>query len=251
MEDFAMVNASPKWEKAPLIEPSSLGYIHIGAAVSPPSRPGPVFRLGGEKKALLRTLKERATALEARPDVERVTVFRATAFMPGGEYIKEHPEKPPANFDVVVLVETRSPDDVAVVQDSDEYKALMGELEPVSKRLHIIRARNLKRIGDVDKTRQGTFVFNHLIGDNPDVLLEHWEWLGGWYLVETGLDNSTLFTPIEGQQSDYVAINNARWEISLPHLILKQLPKRSFWNYVTKNLDAHNIGAWPVFYKLA
>jgi hypothetical protein len=251
METFAMVNASPKYGKAPLIDPSPLGYIHIGAAIDPPSRPGPVFRIGKEKKALLRRVKERSLALVQRPDVVRATVFRAVAFMPGGEYIKEHPEKPAPNFDVVVLVEAESQEAVPSVQGSEEYRALLSELDTVAKRLHVIRAKNLKRIADVDKSRQGTFVFNHLIGDDPDVLLEHWEWLGGWYQVETGLDNSTLFVPLEGERSDYVAINNARWNISLPHLILKQLPKRSFWNYVAKNLDAHEIGAWPVFYKLA
>jgi hypothetical protein len=171
--------------------------------------------------------------------------------MPGGEYIKEHPEKPPAKFDVVVLIEADSEDVLSGVQASEEYRALISLLEPKAQRLHVIQARNLKRIGDVDKTRKGTFVFNHLIGDDPDVVTEHWEWLGGWYLVETGLNNSTLFVPLPGQQSDYVAINNARWNIGLPRLILKQLPKRSFWNYVTKNLDAHHIGAWPVFYRLS
>jgi hypothetical protein len=246
-----MVNASPKWGKAPLIEPSGLGYVHIGAEIEPPSRPGPVLRRSKAKRALIKRLKEAAARLEQRSDVERATVFDAVAFMPGGEYIKEHPEKPPAMFDVVVLIEAASEAVLPDVQGSEEYQSLMQELEPAARRLHVIAARNLKRIGDVDKTRKGTFVFNHLIGDDPEVIVEHWEWLGGWYLVETGLNNSTLFVPLEGQQSDYVAINNARWNISLPRLILKQLPKRSFWNYVTKNLDAHKIGAWPVFYRLA
>lgn len=251
MDGFSMVNASPKWPKSTLIDPSPLGYVHIGAAVEPRSGPGPVLRMSSNKKALIGRLKAHAKALEQRSDVVRVTVFRATAFMPGGEYTKEHPETPAPNFDIVVLVEAASHDVVPAVQSSDEYRALLDELQPVAKRLHIHHAKNLKRVADVDKTRQGTFVFNHLFGKNPDIVLENWEWVGGWYHVETGLDNSTLFVPVEGEHSDFVAINNARWNISLPHLVLKQLPKRSFWNYVTKNLDAHEIGAYPVFYKLA
>ena len=30
-------------------------------------------------------------------------------------------------------------------------------------------------------------------------------------------------------------------------LVLRQVRKKSFWNYVQANLDAHNIRAWPVF----
>jgi hypothetical protein len=246
-----MVNANPKYGKAKLIDPSPLGYIHIGAEVAPPSRPGPVFRVGGDKRALLERLKEDARRLVQLDNVERATVFRAIALMPAGEYVKQHPEKPPAKFDVVVLVETVSTDAIPHVQASEEYQALMRDLEPKAKRLHVIAAKNIKRTGDVDKSRQGTFVFNHLIGDDPEVVLENWEWMGGWYAVETGLDNSTLLYPLEDQKSDYVAINNARWNISLPRLVLRQVPKRSFWNYVQKNLDAHHIGAWPVFYRLA
>jgi len=192
-----------------------------------------------------------AGRLEQRDDVKEVRVFNATAFMPGGEYIKKHPEKVPPRFDIIVLVEANSEAAIPDVVASDEYSALIAELETNARRLHVIQARNPKQIGGTERPRQGTFCFTHLIGDDPELLLQNWEWIGDWYLVETGLANSTLLVPLPGEQSDYIAIEYARWKVGLPHLFLRQLPKRSFWNYALKNLDAHNIGAWAVFYRLA
>lgn len=246
-----MVNPSPKWGKAPLIEPSGRGYVYIGADVEAPRRPGPVLRRSGDKKALVTRLKAAAGRLEARDDVVMVTVFNATAFMPGGVYIKNHPEKPPAGFDLIVLVETSSEAALADVVSSDEYGALIAELEAKARRLHVFEARNPKQIGDVDPTRQGTFCFTHLIGDDPELVVENWEWIGDWYFVESGLANSQLLVPRPGQESDYVAIEYARWKVGLPHLFLRMLPKRSFWNYALKNLDVHDVGAWAVFYRAA
>src|SRR6185437_10141782 len=51
--------------------------------------------------------------------------------------------------------------------------------------------------------------------------------LSGWYEAETGLDNSTLLAPLEGGQSDYVMINHARGDGSLPVFMARQLPKRN------------------------
>lgn len=249
--ELELVNANPKYSKSHLIEPSTLGYIHIGIDFEARAKPGPIIRKSGSKKEFIRKLKDHARVLAARDDVERATVFRAIAFMPAGKYTEEHQEVPPARFDVVLLIETKSIDAIQSVEASDEYVTMMREIESQARRVKVHEARNLKRVADVDKTRQGTFVFNHLIGDDPEVVLENWEWMGGWYAVETGLDNSTLLRPLDPESADYVAINNARWNMSLPRLVFKQVSKKSFWNYVQANLDAHKIGAWPVFYKLA
>jgi hypothetical protein len=246
-----MLNPSSKWGRAPMIEPTGLGYIYIGADVETPSRPGPVLRRSRRKKAIVERLKIAAERLEQRDDVKEVRVFNATAFMPGGDYIKKHPEKTPPSFDVIVLVEATSEGALPDVAASEEYRTLLAELETNARRVRVIQARNPKQLGDTERARKGTFCFTHLIGDDPELLLENWEWIGDWYLVETGLANSTLLVPLPGEQSDYIAIEYARWKVGLPHLFLRQLPKRSFWNYALKNLDAHNIGAWAVFYRLA
>lgn len=88
-------------------------------------------------------------------------------------------------------------------------------------------------------------------GDNPDTMLELFDYLAGWYEVETGLDNTTLLVPLEGDKSGYVAINHARWEASLPRFAWQQFSKKSFRSYVLANLRANHVGAIPVLYQLA
>jgi hypothetical protein len=112
-------------------------------------------------------------------------------------------------------------------------------------------ARNAKRVGDVDKTRQGLFLFNYFVADDARVMLQLWDYLAGWYAVETGLDNSTLLVPLEGERSDYLAINNARWDESLPRFLWRQFSRKSFRTYVLANLEANRVGAMPVLYRLA
>ena len=82
-------------------------------------------------------------------------------------------------------------------------------------------------------------------------MLDLWEYLAGWYSVETGLDNSVALTPIDPSRSDYAIVNWARWD---EHPLLHfwhQLSKRSFWSYVTANLEANHAGSMPVYCRLA
>ena len=78
-----------------------------------------------------------------------------------------------------------------------------------------------------------------------------WDYLAGWYEAESGLDNSTLLRPLEGEKSDYVMINHARWDHSLPLFMARQLPKKSFRSYMLANLTANHVAAMPVLYRLA
>jgi hypothetical protein len=98
-----------------------------------------------------------------------------------------------------------------------------------------VTARNIKRVGDVDKSRPGTFLFNYFVGENPQVVLELWDYLAGWYQVETGLDNSTVLAPLEGEASNFIIINHARWDGSLVSVLAKQSAKKSFRSYVLGN----------------
>ncbi len=103
----------------------------------------------------------------------------------------------------------------------------------------------------MDRTRQGLFLFNYFVADEADVALRLWDHLARWYEVETGLDNSTLLVPLEGERSDYLAINHARWDLSVPRLMSRQFGKRSFRTFVQANLAANRVGAMPVLYRLA
>jgi hypothetical protein len=247
-----LVNQNPRYGKAHFVEPAPLGYLHLAADVEAAHWPGPVLRRSRDKQQLFGVLKWQARQLGQLAKVQAVTVYDAIGFSPLGGDVKGQPARPrPAWFDVVVLVETVSPDAAREVRDTPQYQELAAMLAERARRVHQIAAREVRRVGDVDKSRPGLFVFNYLIGDDPGLAVELWEYLCGWYQVETGLDSATLLAPLEGEQSDYVLINHARWDGSLPVFIARQLPKKTFRSYVLANLKANHVAAMPVLYRLA
>jgi hypothetical protein len=152
---------------------------------------------------------------------------------------------------VAVLAETSSPEAAREVRAAPAWQALAAALTERARRVHQVAARNVRRVGDVDKTCPGLFLFNYFAGDDPALAVEVWDYLAGWYEAETGLDNSTLLEPLEGEQSDYVLINHARWDGNLLLFMARQLPKKSFRSYMLANLKAHHLAAMPVLYRLA
>ncbi len=186
--------------------------------------------------------------------VEKVSLYETTAFPPLRRlpYVKERLATVRApRFDIVALIETRSPALAPEVQTTAAYRALVEALASQARQMHVMVTRNAKRIGDVDKRKQGVFAFNYFVADHADVMLRLWEYLAGWYAVETGLDNSTLLAPVDGECSNYVAINHARWDGSLLGFFLSQLAKKSFRSYMLANLEANYVGAMPVLYRLS
>jgi hypothetical protein len=156
-----------------------------------------------------------------------------------------------AHFDVVVLIETTEPATTREVQATPAYQDLVAELESHASKLHIIAARNVKLIGDVDTARKSLFLFNYFVGDDPQVTLQLWDYLADWYAVETGLTTSVLLAPLAGEDSDYQIINFAQWDEGLPQVLWQQLSKKSFRNYMLANLSANRVGAMPALYRLA
>ena len=77
--ELQIVNPDPRYAPAALLEPATSGYIHIGAEVRPPPRPGPLLFRGRAKRHLLATLDELARRLERERAVEKVTVYEAVA----------------------------------------------------------------------------------------------------------------------------------------------------------------------------
>jgi hypothetical protein len=152
---------------------------------------------------------------------------------------------------VAVLVETATPEAASEVRAAAAYQALVESLTGQARRMHQVAARNVRRVGDVDKSRPGLFLFNYFVGDDPGLAVELWDYLAGWYEAETGLDNSTLLAPLEGEKSEYVLINHARSDRSLPWFVARQLPKKTFRSYMLANLTAHHVAAMPVLYRLA
>lgn len=243
-----IVNPQPKYSRIPLVEPPTEGYVLISAAIEPPRQPGPPFpRNSADKKALLARLRSMAAQLEAHDQVEKATVYRAAVVPPAGRETRAKVTRV-ARYDVAVLVETTSPEVIGEVQAAEPCKVLIEALNEAASDTHVMAARCPKRIADVDKNRQGVFLFNYFDAENPGIALELWDHLASWYAVETGMDNSTLLQPIG--DADYAFVNHARWG-SLPVFMIRQFAKKTFRTYVLANLRANRTTAMPVLYRLA
>jgi hypothetical protein len=248
-----IVNPDPQYAPAALIEPATLGYIYVAASV----RPGPIPLVlpSVERSSVLVRLKELARGIERLDAVKQATVFRAIVMPPTARfssYLKERGRSlHVADFDVMVLVATASPEAARAVQTTPEFDALVNALQGNAETVRVIAARNVKRIGDVDTTPGGLFLFNHFAADDPDVMLQLWEYLAGWYAVETGLDNSVALAPLDGEKSDYAIVNWARWDENPLLHFWHQLSKKSFRSYVVANLEANRASSMPIYCRRA
>jgi hypothetical protein len=195
---------------------------------------------------LLSRLESAAAELARLDAVERATVYRTVLAPPPSGYARK--VERPARYDVHVLVETGSPDEITAVEATPPYTQLRKEFDTDASRVDVMRARCVKCIADVDKSRPGLFLFNYFVAEDPELALRIWEQLAGWYVAETGLDNSTLLAPIG--DADYVLVNHARWDLSLPGFMLRQFTKPSFRAQVPGKMRANRIGAMPLLYRL-
>ena len=128
MMSVQLVNKDPRYEKARLLAPAPLGYLHLAADVAAPHRPGPLLRRSREKQQLFGALKWQARQLAKLEAVQSVTVYDALSFIPPSGDVTARSAMRPAWFDVVVLVETVSPDAASEVRTAPGYQELVGML---------------------------------------------------------------------------------------------------------------------------
>jgi hypothetical protein len=242
-----IVNAKPRYRPATLVEPPGFGYLLLSADVEPPTGRRPFPGTSATKTALLGRLKSAATDLAQLDAVERATVYRTVLAPPPSGYARtaEHP----ARFDVHVLVETTSPDQLTALEASEPYARLRKELDTEASRVDTMQARCVKCIADVDKTRAGLFLFNYFVAEDADMALKLWDHLTGWFMTETGLDNSTVLQPTD--RSQYAFVNHARWDHGVPRLWLRMFTKPSFWWFVQKNMNENRTASMPTLCRLA
>jgi hypothetical protein len=245
--DPTIVNARPRYRPPTLVDPPGLGYLLLSAEVEPPTGARPFPGSSDTKTALLGRLKSAAADLAQVDAVERATVYRSVLAPPPAGYARnaEHP----ARFDVIVLVETTSPEELTAVQATEHYTQLRKELDTGATRAHAMPARCVKCIADVDKTGPGLFLVNYFVADDVDVALKLWDHLAGWFMTETGLDNSTVLQPTG--ESEYAFVNHARWDYGVPRLWFRMFTKPTFWSFVQKNMNENRIGSMPVLCRLA
>jgi hypothetical protein len=105
-----MESANPdlKHPRAKFAEPLPYGYVYVGITVDPPGRT-PFVRRSPKREEALEKLKTVAGQLEALDKVVRAAVYRAVLIPP----IEGAPR-----FDVTVLLETTSPEEIDGVRSS-------------------------------------------------------------------------------------------------------------------------------------
>jgi hypothetical protein len=245
-----VVNEHLAAPKASLVEPKSSGFIHLAAEIDRvwPFGIGPVSRAKRDTVARATTL---AGALEELDAVVSAKVLVARFIVPGqAKRLDDRADVHPARFDLSVLIETVDGASAAELQSHDRYGQLVAALDAHSRYTHIVRASNACSLGEVDMSRDGVFLFNYFYADDPAVLIPVWEYTAGWFQAKTGLDNSTLLVPVEGEQSQYGIINNCRWDHW--HDILPALRFRpSFRKFVLANFYANGIVPMAILYRLA
>jgi hypothetical protein len=216
----------PGYPKAAFAEPLPYGYLYAGLEIDPPGRV-PFVRRSARREAALGECKAVAGRLERLGEVVRATVYRTVLIPPIGGAPR---------FDVVVLVETTSPETAAGVRSSEVFGRLGADF--------VMAARNARRIGDTQKSLSGTFLFNHFAAEDPERAVGAWEDLTGWYTAKTGVDNSTLLRPIGG--APYAFVNYVRLPRGPARFMLDQLLRPSFHTFVRASLRANGMVAMPL-----
>jgi hypothetical protein len=245
---LTIVNPNQRYSGLALSQPPPTGYLHLAAVIEPTIGPTPLPRPSLRKRRLLSQLKDIAGSLAGHDAVSRVTVYRA-ALIPPPARGASGPAAHAARYDVAVLIETVNLDALAEVQNSHNYLQLHDALSQESPDVLTMPARCTRLIADVEKTRQGLYLFNYFTAADPDVALGLWEHLAAWYETETGMDNSTLLAPLA--DSDYVFVNHARWQRNLASFMTAQFNTPTFRSYVLANLRANHTASTPILFHLA
>lgn len=247
---LTVVGETGRFPKIELIEPNGYGYIVFALEVDHSRLPFYLTQSAG-KRRLLEDLKGMAVNIGGLDGVQKAVVFKALIVPPGeGRYKKARPDVPQARFDVVVLIETGTPERARALTATPEFAALEKRGRASAKRAEVIVGQNARRIGPVDHSRDGVFLFNYFLAESREQNLAVWEYTAGWFADQTGLDNSTLVLPDAEHSGGLTLINHCRWD-RLGDVLPSLLFKRSFRDYVLANFDANRTAPMPVLYGLA
>jgi hypothetical protein len=221
-------NPSLNYPRATFTEPMPYGYVYIGMRIDPPGRT-PFVRNSTKRRDVLQECKRLARQLDALAEVVAVTVYEAVLIPPA---------KGSPRFDVIALIQTTSPESITTVQATEAYQRLAADF--------VMPARNLRRIGNVDHPRSGTFLFNHFTAADPERALRTWEDIAGWFAHKAGVDDSALLQPTG--EAPYVFVNHVRLPCG-PIRFFLRLVKPSFRKSVLRRLSANQIGSAAVVCK--
>lgn len=238
-----------QFKKVDLKVASKTSYLFIAAEIDTSIFPL-FYATSKRKKSIIKQSKEWCKQLQLEKGIVSAAVFKATLIPPGrGKLLKERSGVHIARYDFAILIEADKEKVQSILQEK-KYEEITSEIQGVAKHVYITTATNIKRIDNVDHSKQGVFLFNYFYADDLNQNLQVWEYTAGWFQQETGLDNSTVLLPVNAKESEYKIINHCRWN-GLHEVLPSLLFKRSFRTYVLANFYINNVAAMPVFYKLA
>ena len=245
-----IVGPKNKFPKVTLVDPTNSGYLLFALNVD--RRPPIGFFIESQnKKNILSELNGELDNLKNNFKVIDATVFKAMIIPPGrGAFLKKRPNVEIAKFDVVLLIEFDLHESAKEFQRSLQWKNIEDSYKTRAKKSLTITGSNIRRIGPVDHSKKGVFLFNYFFSDQVNRNLEVWEYTAGWFQDQTGLDNSTVILPDQINENSYKIINHCRWDHLidiLPSLIFKS----SFKKFVLNNFETNNVAAMPILYRLA
>jgi hypothetical protein len=243
------LHSTHRFPEVRLVQPVDSGFLLLAAEID--SRP-PFLGTSRLKRTLLAECTRLCHILRREAGVRDCAAFRAILRTPGsgGPYLRRRREPVRlARFDVAILLEA-DPRNVESVRTSTAYGELEALLRQRARHVYFTRATNVKRIGPVDHSRDGVFLFNFFVADRSEQNIAVWHYTAGWFQQETGLDNSTVLLPTPNHPSEYSLINHCRWNRLrdiLPSLIFKW----SFRTYVLAHFDANDTAPMAILYRLA
>lgn len=239
------------WTRVRLIEPTTAGFLYLGASSGPWRAPVPLPR--GRRRRILTRMHEAAAALGRDPRVVRVDVFEGLLRPPGRSSGRAGRRAPDADFDAVLLVETETVADAAALQTSQYVTGLLADLQAADARPLAFAGSNVRRIGPVDHDSPGVFLFNYFSAPDAATNLHAWQYTAGWFQDETGLDNSTVLQPVQAQTdpqaSPYTLVNHCRWD-RLRNIVPDLIVKASFRDFVLRVFADHDVAPRPILYRL-
>ncbi len=244
---FRRIDIGRTFPKARLEPTVETGYLLLAAEID---RRPMLLPNSRRKNALLRQLRSLVRALTIDARVVEAHLFEGIIDTPGrGEVVEQDPTVRPARFDVVVLVEAASPEAAESLERDGVYVRTRRLLERSSGHTYRLRATNVRSMGPVDHTRSGVFLFNFFYARRTDLNLAAWQYTAGWFMDQTGLDNSRVLLPADSSEPRFRLVNHARWDRLrdvLPALIFK----RTFRTYVLAHFSANGVAAQPGLYRL-
>jgi hypothetical protein len=212
-------------------EPLHGEYLYAGWTVDPPAH-APIVRPSARRSQVLDQCRALARDAKTLDGLAEAAVFQATIIPP----LEDVPR-----FDVLLLLRATTPEVLARVRSSRPWQQANADF--------VMTARNTRRIGDTERTRSASFLFNHFTADDAAAAVMVWEELAGWYTAKTGVDNSTLLQPTS--EAPYAFVNHVRLPHGATRFLLAQLGRPSFHTYVRRRLRDNGMVALPILCKPA